>query len=52
MYDLNKIKERLEYVRDHADDMTHKEIVAMIRNILQGAEKEEHYEGIKNDVTG
>lgn len=43
MYDSNETKTRLEYVRDHADEMTHKEIVAMIRDILQGAEKEEHY---------
>ena len=49
---MNEIKSRLEYVRDHADEMTHKEIVAMIRDILQGAEKEENYEGIKNDTTG
>lgn len=52
MYDLNEIKSQLEYVRDHADEMTHKEIVAMIRDILQRAEKEENYEGIKNDEAG
>lgn len=52
MYDLNEIKTRLEYVRDHADEMTHKEIVTMIRDILQRAEKEENYEGIKNDAAG
>ena len=43
MYDLNNIESQLEYVRDHADEMTHEEIVAMIRDILQGAEKEENY---------
>lgn len=43
MYDSNEIKTQLEYVRDHADEMMHKEIVAMIRDILQGAEKEENY---------
>ena len=43
MYDSNNIKSQLEYVRDHADEMTHKEIVAMIRDILQRAEKEENY---------
>ena len=52
MYDSNNTKTRLEYIRDHADTMTHEEIVAMIRDILQGAEKEEKHEGIKNDVTG
>ena len=52
MYDSNNIKSQLEYVRDHADEMTHKEIVTMIRDILQSAEKEENDEGIKNDVTG
>lgn len=52
MYDSNNIKSRLEYVRDHADEMTHKEIVAMIRDILQSAEKEENYESSENDVTG
>jgi len=41
MYNLNNIKSRLEYVCDHADEMTHEEIVAMIRDILQRAEKEE-----------
>ena len=51
-YGLNEIKVQLEYVRDHADEMTHEEIVAMIRDILQRVEKEENYEGIKNDVTG
>ena len=49
---MNDIKTQLEYVRDHAEEMTHKEIVATIRDILQGAEKEEYYESIKNDVTG
>jgi len=44
MYDSNNIKSRLEYVRDHADEMTHEEIVAMIHDILQRAEKEENYE--------
>jgi len=42
MYDSNEIKTQLEYVRDHADEMTHKEIVAMIRDILQRTEKEEN----------
>ena len=42
---MNDTKTQLEYVRDHADTMTHEEIVAMIRDILQGAEKEENYEG-------
>lgn len=50
MYDLNEIKSQLEYVRDHADEMTHEEIVAMIRDILQGAEKEEKHESSKSDA--
>lgn len=52
MYDSNNIKSQLEYVRDHADEMTHEEIVAIIRDILQRAEKEENNESIENDVTG
>ena len=48
---MNDIKTRLEYVRDHAHEMTHKENVEMIRDILQGAEKEENYESSKNDAT-
>lgn len=50
MYDLNEIKSRLEYVRDHADEMTHKEIVAMIRDILQRAEKEEKHESSESNA--
>lgn len=44
MYDSNETKAQLEYVRDHADEMTHKKIVAMIHDILQRAEKEENNE--------
>lgn len=47
---MNDTKTQLEYVRDHADEMTHKEIVAMIRDILQGAEKEEKHESSKSDA--
>lgn len=50
MYDLNEIKSQLEYVRDHADEMTHKEIVAMIRDILQRAEKEEKHESSESNA--
>lgn len=50
MYDSNNIKSRLEYVRDHADKMTHNEIVAMIRDILQRAEKEENYASSKSNA--
>lgn len=51
MYSSNEIKKQLEYVRDHAEEMTHKEIVAMIRDILQRAEKEENYESSKSTDT-
>ena len=47
---MNEIKAKLEYVRDHADEMTHKEIVAMIRDILQGEEKEENYESSESNA--
>lgn len=50
MYDLNEIKSKLEYVRDHADEMMHNEIVAMIRDILQSAEKEENYESSESNA--
>lgn len=45
---MNETKAQLEYVRDHADEMTHEEIVAMIHDILQRAEKEENDEGNKS----
>lgn len=50
MYDSNEIKTQLEYVRDHANEMTHKEIVAMIRDILQRAEKEEKHENSESNA--
>lgn len=53
MYDLNEIKSQLEYVRDHADEMTHEEIVEMIRDIVQSAEtKEENYESSESNTKG
>lgn len=49
MYDSNNIKSRLEYVRDHADEMTHEKIVAMIRDILQSAETKEEKDTDEHD---
>lgn len=51
MYGSNNIKSQLEYVRDHADEMTNEEIVATIRDILQSTEtKEENYESSERNV--
>lgn len=47
---LSEIKIQLEYVRDHADEMTHEEIVEMIRDILQVAEKEEKHESSESNA--
>lgn len=38
---MNETKAQLEYVRDHADEMTHEEIVTMIHDIVQSAETKE-----------
>jgi len=50
MYDSNETKAQLEYVRDHADEMTHEEIVARIRDILQRANKEETNESSESNT--